>query len=193
MMDRNSESARENYLRRFRRGLAVLPADIREDLVQELRSHISERSGNPAFDLVNEFGLPEEYAARFVSEHVLSAAVTRGTSTQLIAALIGKLHATSRAVFLVLPLAVLQIAALMLIGMGILKPFSSGHVGLFVFPDGGFGGLGWIGDTAGMHEELGYAAVPLFIFGGVLLFWLGNRLLVQLARKELTVLREDLR
>ena len=188
-MNNPSHADVEDFLRRFRRGLVTLPADIREDLVEEVRSHLEERLGQGELDLASEFGAPEEYAAHFMTEQALSTAVTHGTSVQLISALMGKVRTSALVIFVVLPLTMFQLIALALVGIGVFKPFIGGSVGLFLHPDGAFGGLGWISDLGAMHEVLGYAAIPVFIFGGLLLFWVANRLLLRIARRELAQLR----
>jgi len=40
-----------------------------------------------------------------------------------------------------------------------------------------------------MHEVLGLTAIPLFIFLGLLLFWIGNRIMIAVARGELARIR----
>lgn len=180
----------DDFLRRFRRGLTTLPADIREDLVGEVRSHIEERLAQGKLDLAGAFGSPEEYASRFVTEGALRTAVARGTPLQLIAVLLGKVRGTAVVVFVVLPLAVVEIIALALAAIGFLKPFSSSHIGLFLKANGSLGLLGWGSDTSSMHEVLGYTAMPIFIFSGLLLFWICNRLLLGVARRELARTRE---
>jgi uncharacterized membrane protein len=175
----------EDFLRRFRRGLASLPADIREDLVSEVRSHIEERLSQGKLDLETAFGSPEEYASRFVNENVLRTAVARARPWQLVGVLLGRARATALVIFVVIPLAVIVIMALVLAAAGICKPFDPGHIGLFLQADGSFGGLGWISNPGSMHEVLGYAAMPVFIFVGLLLFWGSHRLLLRVARSEL--------
>ncbi len=187
-MNKSSQTDVEDFLRRFRRGLAALPADIREDLVNEVQSHFEERQAQEKLDLAS-FGSPEEYASSFVNTEALRTAVTRDNPLQLIAVLLGRARATALVVFVVLPLAVLQVIGLALAVTGFCKPFSSGHIGLFLEGDGRFGALGWVKDLGSMHEVLGYAAMPLFIFSGLLLFWASYRLLLRVARRELASMR----
>ena len=190
-MSNSSQTEVEAFLRRFRRGLAFLPTDIRDDLVDEVRSHIEERLAQGKVDLTKSFGSPEAYASRFAAEQALSAAASQGSPFQLVTVLLAKVRPAAFVVFLVLPLAVVEIMALALATVGVLKPFASDHVGLFLLDNGGFGGLGWIRNTAFMHEALGYAAMPVFVFGGLLLFWISNRLLLSIARREISRLLRD--
>ena len=114
-MNKSSQVEVENFLRRFRRGLAALPLDVREDLVGEVQSHLEERLAQGKLDLAGAFGSPEEYASRFVNAEALRAAVTWGNPLQLVAALLGRVRAAAFVVFAVLPLAVLEIMGLALV------------------------------------------------------------------------------
>jgi len=190
-MHSSSEREVEDFLRRFRRGLAALPADVREDLAGEVQSHLTERLAQGKLDLDGAFGSPEEYAAGFVNAEALRTALTRGSPLRLAAVLLGRVREAALVVFVVLPLAAIELMALALVAIGILKPFGGSHIGLFLDSGGGFGGLGWVGDPGAMREVLGYAAMPLFIFAGLLLFWAGNRLLVRVARRELARLQAN--
>ncbi|MGA3018872.1 MAG: hypothetical protein ABSF62_17260 [Bryobacteraceae bacterium] len=189
-MNKSSRTEVEEFLRRFRRGLAALAPDVREDLASEVQSHFEERQAQEKLDL-DAFGSPEEYASRFVNTEALRAAVTRDNPLQLIAVLLGRVRATAFVICVVLPLAVLEIIGLALVVIGFCKPFSSGHIGLFLGADGRFGALGWVNDPGSMREVLGYAAMPVFIFGGLLLFWACYRLLLRVARRELASMRVD--
>jgi hypothetical protein len=178
----------DNFLRRVKSGLADLPSDIREDLVAELRSHLEERAEQGKLNLAGEFGSPEDYATRLMAEHNLAHAVNKGTPVSLIVTLLNTVRATALTVFVILPLAMIEIIALGLVVMGIAKPFYPDHIGLFRGADG-HGALGWVSDAGSMHEVTGYAGIPAFIFGGLVLFWIGNRLLLRIARRELARMR----
>jgi len=179
----------DDFLRRFRRALAGVPADIREDLVDELRSHIDDRFAQGRLDLKASFGSPEDYASRFVTEGALQAAVSRGSPFHILAVLLGKVRVTAITVFVVLPLGMLEIVACALMLDGLMKPIGGNHVGLFLLSNGRFGALGWVKDARSMHEVLGYAAMPIFIFCGLLLFWAAHKLLLSVARRELARMR----
>ena len=187
-MNDSSRTKLEDFLRRFRRSLAALPADIREDLVSELRSPCEERLAEGKLDLSSAFGSPEDYASRFVEAEALRAAATRGNPLKLIGALLGAVRTTSFIVFVILPLAVVELIGVSLVAIGLCKPFSSDHIGLFLDADRRFGALGWVSDPGAMREALGYAVMPAFIFSGLLLFWGCNRLLQRVAHRELALL-----
>jgi uncharacterized membrane protein len=180
----------ERFLRAFRQGLGTLPADIRDDLVKEMRSHLEERLERGHLELTNDFGSPEEYASQFVHEQLLGTAIVRGRPWELVPALLGAIRTASVAIFLVLPLAVVELIGIAFVLIGLSKPFAGTHIGLFLRANGSFGGLGWIGNTTSTHEVLGFAAIPLFIFVGLLLFWTGNRVMLAVARGELARIRD---
>lgn len=188
-MNNSSSKESEDFLRRFRRGLADLPADIREDLVTELRSHIEERLAQGKLDPSAAFGSPEAYASRFLTEEALRSAVSGTRPWQLVSVLLGKLRSTATVVFAVVPLAVIELLALAVAAVGVAKPFSPSHIGLFFYPNGSFGVLGGVSDAGAMHEVLGWTAMPIFIFGGILLFWVCHRLMLRIARGELSRVR----
>ena len=179
----------ESFLRAFRQGLGAVPADIRDDLVKEMRSHLEERFERGQLELANDFGSPEDYASQFVHEQLLGTAIVRGRPWELLPALLGAIRTASVAIFLVLPLAVAELIGLALVLIGLSKPLASTHIGLFRSADGSFEGLGWISSTNSMHEVLGLTAIPLFIFLGLLLFWIGNRIMIAVARGELARIR----
>jgi len=140
-------------------------------------------------ELSNDFGSPEEYASQFVHEQLLGTAIVRGRPWELLPALLGAIRTASVAIFLVLPLAVVELIGVALVLIGLSKPLASMHIDLFRSADGGFGGVGWIGNTNSMHEVLGFTAIPLFIFLGLLMFWTGNRIMLAVARGELSRIR----
>jgi uncharacterized membrane protein len=178
----------EAFLRQVRRGLAALPPDIREDLIAELRSHLQERAEQGNLNIPGEFGSPDVYADRLTAEHTLTGALSKRTPIPLLVALMGTARNAVLTLFVILPLATIEIIALGLVVMGLAKPFAGDHIGIFQGP-GGHGALGWVSDVGSMHEITGYAGIPAFIFGGLVLFWIGYRLLARVARRELLRIR----
>ena len=94
-MNNMSSNEVEDFLSRFRRGLAALPADIREDLVSEVRSHIQDRLTQGKLDLASAFGSPEAYASRFLTEDAFQTAVTRDRPWQLVSVLLSKARSSA--------------------------------------------------------------------------------------------------
>ena len=101
-MNNISSNEVEDFLRRFRRGLAALPADIREDLVDEVRSHIQDRLAQGKLDLASVFGSPEAYASQFLIEDAIQTAVTRAKPWQLVSVLLSKARSSALVIFAVI-------------------------------------------------------------------------------------------
>ena len=188
-LQKSPQNEINDFLRRFRRALATLPADIREDVVGEVGSHLQERSAQGKLSLEASFGTPEAYASQFLAEAALDTAVARGTPWSLFSVLMAEVRITALTIFVVLPLAAVEIMAVAVTLIGFLKPFGGNHIGLFLLSNGGFGAVGWVSDPASMHEVLGYTAMPIFICSGLLLFWIANKLMLNVVRRELAALR----
>jgi uncharacterized membrane protein len=188
-MNELSEKSSQEYLRRFRMALGALPADLRDDLVLELRSHIEERGIAGPFDPERAFGPPESYAAQFIAEQRLSMAVGAGNAPKLTWSLLSLVQRTATVLFLVCPLTILEVFGACFVVLGALRPFSD-RIGLHYRADGAFAGLGWVrgGETT---ELLGLWAMPLFIGGGLLLLWAAHRALCLVAKRELRHLRRE--
>jgi uncharacterized membrane protein len=181
----------EEFLRRLRAGLAGLAREEQNDIVAEIRSHLLERHAAGRAELLDGFESAEAYAARFLAEHELASAVARGTSVALGRALLVGARDTLGVLLLVVPLLVLDLIALAFVVVGALKVLLPDHVGLFLDVSGRFKGLGLLrGPFDGLHEVLGWWAVPLFIVPGIVVVWTCNRGLRALARWRLRVTRE---
>jgi uncharacterized membrane protein len=173
----------ELFLRKLRQGLRALPPADREEIVAEIRSHLQDRQqkGQP---LLEGFEDPEAYAATFVSEAALRGALARGASLELGRALLTSARSGFFMLLTVVPLLAVQLVGVGLVICGVLKPFMPSHVGLFL--DAG-GRLLVLGASSGpsAREVLGWWSMPLFLFAGVLLLFVGNRALRALARGRL--------
>ncbi len=183
----------QQYLRRLRAGLGSLPADERDEIVAELRSHIEERVAQGQRSVLDDLGSPEDYATSFVAEHALSGALARGTSFALGRALLTGLRESFFGM-LVVPLLALQLAAATLVVVGALKPILPSRIGVFLDALDHVHAIGLlVGDLGGLHEVLGGWAILAFIGPGVLLLWAGNRALRALARARLILARRQAR
>ena len=182
-MATTQNNAADVFLRKVRQGLASLPAAEQEDLIAELRSHLVERQSQGRPDPLAGFETPEQLAADLVAEYALRGALARGTSWALGQALFVAARDSLLGLFVLLPLLILQLAALLLLLSAALKPFFPGHVGLWT-GDGQFF-VGIAKPHAGMHEALGWWAIPVLAAAGALLFWLSNRAMLALVRWRL--------
>ena len=182
------------YLRRFRAALVRLPPDERDDLVAEVRSHLGERRAQGNLGVLDGFEAPEAYAAHFLAEHALTGALAEGTSFALGRALLVGVRDGFLGLFVVVPLFVVQLVALVLVVLGAMKPIIPARIGLFVGARGSLEVLGlYGGDLANVRELLGWWAIPGFIVPGVVALWAGNRALRALARWRLGSSRRQLR
>ena len=178
-----TSAATDHYLRKLRQGLASLPVAEREDILAELRSHLSERQDQGGDPLAG-FDPPEKFAAEFVAEYALRGALAQGTSWALGRALLIAGRDGALALLALLPLLILQLSAAGLLLAAVLKPFLPDHVGLWV--GGGRFYAGIVGQANGAtHEVLGWWGILVFAVVGGLLFWLSNRAMLALARWRL--------
>jgi uncharacterized membrane protein len=180
----------EEFLRQLRQGLASLPQAERQEIVEEIRSHLRDRqaAGEP---LLAGFEDAQTYASRFVSETALRGALAGGSSLDLGKALLTGARTGLVMLLAVVPLTVVQLIGAGLIISGALKPFMPSQVGLFLDGAGRFVALGaHAGELTGAREVLGFWAMPLFLGAGILLLFAGNRALRALARRRLQAARE---
>lgn len=176
----------EAFLRDVGLALSPLPAEEREDLLAELRSHLLDRASQGRDDAVAEFGPAEQYASAFLAERALSGALASGTSWSLGRALLVGARDLLRVLLLLVPLGLLHVIGLALLAVGALKPFFPANVGVFVPNGGRLWAIGYVsGDLSGSREVLGWWALPVFLVSGALLLWAANRGLRAAARSRL--------
>jgi uncharacterized membrane protein len=179
----------ELYLRRVSQGLSTLGTTERDEIVDELRSHLAERQAAGRSDLLAGFESPEALAASFVQERELRGALARGTSWALGRALLVAARDSVLALVVLLPLVLLQLIGGALIVMAVIKLFDPGKVGLWV----GEGQLvlGFPSQTTGLRELLGWSAIPAFIVSGLVLLVGSNRVMRALVRWRLRARPQD--
>ncbi len=176
----------EQFLRRLRAGLSTLPPEERDEVMSDVRAHMEEMQARGRAITLAEFGSPEEYAARFVAENALGGALARGTSFALGRALLVGARDSFLGLFVLVPLLLTQLVAAALVVVGLLKPFMPSRVGLFLNAQDQVRIIGLHGgDDSGLHEVLGYWAIPAFIVPGLVVLWGGNAALRALARFRL--------
>jgi hypothetical protein len=161
----------DGYLRRVRAGLRGLPDSEVTDIVSELRAHISERmqsSGRPEAEAVESalqsLGRPEQIAALYVSENLVSQAESSRTPWTILRSLFywSTLSVVGFVVFMVCLVgysfgACFFLAALM-------KPFHPQGVGLWYRNDPANFSLqvgGFSGPPGAERELLGWWLVPV--------------------------------
>jgi len=164
----------EQYLKRVRSGLRGLPDEDVTDILNELRTHISERmesaSSADVEVVLQSFGKPEEIAALYVSESLIERAVSSRSPWTILRTLF---HWSTLSVmgFVVLTVCLIGYAfGVSFFIAAVAKPFNPHGVGLWYRHDpldfslhlGGF-----TGPSGGERELLGWWLVPVgFSLGG---------------------------
>jgi len=175
--------AAEEFLKKVRKGLGTLGQAERDEIISELRSHLLDRQAQGKEDLLAGFEAPDVLASDFVAEYALRGALAQGTSWALGRALLIAARDSLLALFLLLPLVLVQITALCLLVVAALKPFMPQEVGLWVGPDNFYVGVN--NDNPAVHEVLGWWGIPILAAGSVLLFWISTRAMRALVRWRL--------
>ena len=171
----------ERFLKEVRRGLGALDQAQRDDVVDELRSHLRERVQQGKQNLLEGFEDPSLLAATFVSEHALSSALAVGTPWAHARAIAGSTRDSLLLLSALVSLVLVQIVAFFVVLTAGLKLFAPGDYGLWVGPDSVFVGR----STDNTTEVLGAWGSPVLLVVGVLLFWSSARGLRALARSRL--------
>jgi len=178
----------ERFLGRLEQALGPLAPGERQEIVDEIRSHLSERAAQGATELLAGFDDPEAYAATFVQERALAGALAGGGTWAVGRALLSGARRIGWW-YLVLVLGVLHLYGAVFLLLAVLKPIFPAKVGLFV---GGshvaFGAI-FGEDFPGRAELLGWWAIPLFVALGVPMLWGANWTLRALGRWRLARLR----
>jgi uncharacterized membrane protein len=177
----------ERYLYELRRALSPLASAERDEIVAEVRSHLAERLSQGRGDVLAAFPPAESYAAAFVAERSLVAALVEGTPWLLSRSLwIGRIE-RAFSLMAAVPVALVQLFAVTLTVLGALKPIFSDQIGLWRGTNGAWA-IGYMSDPRA-RELLGWSAVPLFIVTGSLVFFAAYRVQVALARRRLRRVR----
>jgi len=174
----------EAYLKQVRQGLSSLSAADRDDILLELRSHLSDRIAQGSPDPLVGFEAPEALAANLVEELALRGALARGTSLALARALLVAARDSLLGLLVVAPLLLAQVLALACLISAVAKLFMPDRIGLWVGPGAFFIGNSNNGDPR-VHEVLGPWGAPVMAIAGVLIFWVSFRAMRALARWRL--------
>jgi uncharacterized membrane protein len=172
------------YARRLRWALAALPDADRNDIVEEMRSHVLDRieTGVSMKDALEALGEPTVYASRFCEAYSVASALSKRRTPNLVVALAGfvtrNIAAAVAAFFVVLAWAV----ATLLTFVAILKIKDPAHVGLWRGADFLF--IGIINDPSTGQELLGLWITPLAAIS-IVLAWLVTRGLATWALQRL--------
>lgn len=175
-----------DYIKRVKKNIAILSEKDKLDMLMEINSHIFE--GMKAFSDKNEsdnlltvlekLGTPEDYLKVIVADKKYKEAVrTFNPKTVYQALFLNFKRGIIFSLFAILYLPLISFGFLI-----IAKIFAPTKTGLF-FINGHFSTFGFISNTNGMNEMLGYWFVPLVLIAAVL-FYLLITLLFRLVKKK---------
>jgi len=187
-IDFTTDSARRiyaNYIQRIQKQITILSSYDKQDLLLEINSHIYEglqrNSGKNEvenlLDITEKLGDPEEFLKPLVASKKLDEAVHTFRPITVFQAL--AINLKNGIVFSVFALLYLLLAIFVFLIPG--KIFFPSNTGLF-FEGNKFAGFGFILNTAGFTETLGYWLIPILIAAAVI-FYIIITLLLRLTKK----------
>ena len=154
----------DDYMNRVEKCTSMLSPEDRTEMIMEINSHIYEaisRSGsdneaNDLVDVITRLGVPEEFLKPLVANKQLTQAVRTFNPKDLFLAIM--LNLKNGVIYPVFGLLYLFLFSFVVII--IMKIISPEHTGLFYNGDS-FRGFGYLNNTAGLTEILGYWMIPV--------------------------------
>ena len=154
----------DDYMNRVEKCTSLLAPEDRTEMIMEINSHIHEaisRSGSDneadaLVDVITRLGVPEEFLKPLVANKKLTQAVRTFNPKDLFHAIL--LNLKNGVIYPVFGLLYLFLFSFVVII--IMKIISPEHTGLFYIGDS-FRGVGYLNDTAGLTEILGYWIIPV--------------------------------
>jgi HAAS domain-containing protein len=149
------------YIRHLRWSLASLPADDRDDIIAETRSHLQERleRGVRIEEAIGDLGAPEDFARAFITERALLSALGSRDSMGLFAALGQRSVRNLRTISATAGCILAWALALVVCAVAAAKVFDPSHVGMWIGRGQFF--LGVIDDPSRGSEVLGPWIFPV--------------------------------
>lgn len=177
-MDEKAYAELKTYLRRFRWALASLGEGDRDDIVEETRIHVLERTdqGQPLSQALAALGPAESYARRFIDEMEISDALAGQRPLRVLSVVFTRVHRSFAAALAFLAVLLLALFAIGVASVAVMKPFDPGHIGLWVSIHGDFF-FGQSDGQGGKHEVLGPWLYPLAVVD-VAVAWFAARLIL---------------
>lgn len=175
-----SQRVYTEYLQRVEKKTEILSKADRNDLLMEINSHIyesmqqftDERETDNLLTVLEKLGVPEEFLKPIIADKKLNEAIRSFNPKDILQALLLNMkHGIVFSVFGLLYL--LLFAFVFLIGAKIFSPLKTG---LF-YLNGKFATFGFVKNTDGMTEVLGYWFIPLVIFSAIIFYLLVTILL----------------
>lgn len=176
----------DDYLLRVEKNISILSEIDRNELVMEINSHIYEGMSaskdeseiNVLLDIIGKLGAPEEFLKPLVARKKLDQAVRSYNPKYVYQAI--SLNIKNGIIYTFFGILYLFLFSFAIIIFT--KIFFPPHTGLF-YENGTFHGIGFIKETTGLTEVLGYWIIPLSILLS-LLFYFGITLLLRITRKQ---------
>jgi hypothetical protein len=184
----------EQYVERIEAKLEPLRPAVRREIVQELKIHLhdsirhddAEEESVRVLNATEKLGRPEEYLEPIVTDRMIEEGSNTYNPRWIVKGLGRTLTRGVKKTVLGLLFGVGYLLAVVVFGLGLLKPFFPGHVGLFYDPGDETQRivLGFLEQTAGMTEVLGYWVIPLSLATGGLMYVGLTKMLVLLRQSE---------
>jgi hypothetical protein len=186
------DSRVEDFLARLRKGLAGLSSEAASEIVEELRSHILEKTAangeatpEAVEDVLAALGKPEELAARYMADDLLERAASSWSPGLFWRGLLMWASLSVGGIFVLLGCVVGYFLGAAFMLCAILKPLHPLSAGLWRLPGEAHSyslRLGFGGVPAGGTELLGWWMVPVGLLLGGGLCWLTTRCALWCAR-----------
>jgi uncharacterized membrane protein len=189
----------EAYLSRLRVGLRGIKDQEVREIVEELRSHIldkstankdggAEISASGVDNALAALGSPEELASQYLTDHLLAGAEISRSPLQVVKSSFRWASLSVAGFFVLLGSLLGYFFGAIFILVALLKPFHPHSAGLWTFPDGagdveisfrlGFGSV-----PSGSRDLLGWWIVPIGLAVGCALVMLTTHIAVWFARQ----------
>jgi hypothetical protein len=161
MSETGDARAIAGWIRRFRWSLGGIPGPERDEIVAEVRGHISERvaAGASVTDALNAFGTPEGYARSFVEEMELMSAISGGGTPSLLNVVMRRAHRSLIAAASFVAVLMLAALALGVAVTAVAELIAPEEAGLWIGRNNFF--FGMTDEPEGMRELLGPWILPL--------------------------------
>lgn len=184
----------ENYVDRIEAKLEPLRPTARQEIVQELKTHLldsiqhdgAEQESVRVLNATEKLGRPEAYLEPMLTDRMIEEGSTTYNPRWILKGLGRTLTRGVKKTVQGLLFGIGYLLALIIFALGLLKPFFPEHVGLFYEPGEETQRItfGFLEQTEGMTEVLGYWIIPLSLAVGVLIYVGLTKMLVLLQRSE---------
>lgn len=158
---------------RIEKSIATLSEADRSELLMEINSHIYEGTAkcdekneiDGLLDVTARLGAPEEFLKPLVAGKKLDRAVRSFNPKDVFQAIMLNLkYGVSYTIF-----GLLYLCLFSFVIIALLKVISPEHTGLF-YSGNNFHGLGYVTETSGLSEILGYWIIPIALFTAIFLY-----------------------